>query len=199
MSRRKQPARRPAVEGLEPRALLSSATTRPPAFQLFRVDLIPLNGSGVSGRGLLTRVHAAGATSGQAIDTLAIAVAGLEQNQEHAVSLTGFSAQTGKVATIPPASAATLDPSAAGLGSDVISESEGSPFYGPTRVSITPLHPTRPGARLQLLASKEKFDANAPDPTAEAIVVRGMSIDGTYQPTVPLAIGVILPFSSKAK
>src|SRR5215210_4538179 len=113
----------PGVEVLEGRALLSSVGNRMPGAlqnrsgnsgtQVFRVDLMPENNSGVTGQATI-------AQRGNRLQ-ITLVLNGLEPNRPHAVHFHGFAGQPqDKPSVEPPLTAADDDPTPNGLGPTII-------------------------------------------------------------------------------
>ena len=196
----KTPRRAPEVESLEGRALLSTTAHRPvaaaaalaPRYELYTVTFRALNGSKVVGVGTL-RVDTQ-ATIGTNPATLTLAVTGLQRNATHAVTLNGFDYLQNRPAARPPASAATSDPTPAGLGPRILSDGEARPFYGTPQSSTIPSIRVgrREPVKVVRLDFQAEYDFRSP-PTSQALVLHGLTVNGQYQETVPVAYGTIRP------
>jgi hypothetical protein len=190
-------AKIPAVEHLEARALLSGITQRanPAVFragvEIDRIELMPLNSSGVTGRGTLRRTIEPPFNSFpdfNYVATLRLKINGLEAGYGHRQDLDGTT-YLSPPATCPPASAAASDPSPAGLGDDIISASEAAQFTGGIGANlkqITAAVRTRP--RTISLTFRGQDDYRA---ILSIYVVRGMTVHGQYEPTVPVACSML--------
>lgn len=144
------------------------------------VDLEPLNDSGVSGTAHLV-------LDGDEL-TVSIDATGLEAGKPHAQHIHGSVENTGN-ATCPPSSA-DAD------GDGIVSVGEGLPFYGPVLLPLTPFS-TAPSGAIDFDAT---YDGSALEGLApinalqnRAIVVHGLTIDGVYVGSTPVACGQIRP------
>lgn len=191
----KDPRRQPMVEALEGRALLSTVhgSARPAAryIETYRIRFEPLNGSGVLGTGTL-QIDVRN-RFGDNPATLTLRVRGLERGYPHAVTLNGFDyLMIGRSAAIPPASAASADPSPAGLGPSTLSDGEGQVYYGaPQGSAIPPIRPARAGGVREVrLRFADNYDARTLA-NRQAIILHGLSVDGQRQADAPAAFGSI--------
>ena len=181
-------------------AALAAAAALPSvcvAGHVYQATLSPLNGSGVSGTALIRmeddgRLH------------VELQATGLEEGV-HPQHIHGF--PDGRDSVTPPESAGGDASSELGT---LLSVAEGAPFYGPI---LLPLDPTPSGTSINF--SADYTDEEARQLSAGAaemlpglavaidglddlnpldlreIVVHGMTVDGVYQPTIPVAAGVI--------
>jgi hypothetical protein len=139
--------------------------------------LRPLNGSGVTGVATMD-------LEGSAL-TVTVVASGLEANRTHMQHIHAIDHGN---STCPPPSADTN-------GDGIVSFAEGLPFYGPVRLPLTISGTTYPmiGASGSLSYSRT-FTV---DPKAflalqtKVVVLHGLSINGTYDPTTPVACGQI--------
>jgi hypothetical protein len=141
--------------------------------QVFRASLDPLNGSGVSGSALLR-------LNGTTL-TVRLDVRGLETNQSHLAHIHGFATDT--KATCPGAAADTN-------GDKIISFTEGLASFGPVLVELAN---QQVGANGRLTVTKtitENVQSLLPL-TNRAIVVHGLTVNGAYVPSLPVACGTI--------
>lgn len=139
--------------------------------QVYKVDLDPLNESGVDGKAVLVlrdgtlrvNLHARGLVPGML-------------HPQHIHGLDGS-----ENATCPPASAAGDD--------GVLTIGEGMPFYGPV---LQPLMPF-PMADNGTVNYHETFEVSGDlsDLSDEVIVLHGKFVDGEYVATLPVACGEI--------
>lgn len=143
----------------------------------YTAQLNSLNGSGVSGMATLTlmgdqlKVH--------------IMASGLEEGQLHPQHIHGFM-KSNKNAICPPMSADTD-------GDGLIELTEGAPFYGPVLLPLMPF-PMAPDGTINYT---QTFDISQnPDLLPlqnDVIVLHGMTVDGQYIATLPVACGEIKP------
>lgn len=154
----------------------AAAVNPGPVTAVFQAKLDPLNGSGVHGSALITVT----ATT----MTVNLTAQGHEPDKLHVQHIHGFATAA---ASCPPASAAGPD--------GVLSFADGLPFYGPVQVNLAPFPtPTNGGGALHY---REAFAvASLPfatsDLTRKVIVLHGMTIDGTYVASLPVACGPIV-------
>lgn len=144
----------------------------------FSVELFPLNGSGVSGKAKIKI---------KKNETLKVSIKaeGLEVNKPHPQHIHGLT-DTSIRATCPDISA---DVNADGL----ISVGEGFPFYGPIVLPLNPFDLVKADGTLRYKAS---FSIN-PDSIQpigkRTIVLHGMTVNGEYIASLPVACGQIVP------
>lgn len=183
-------------------AALAAASALPTvsfAGHVYRATLDPLNDSGVSGTALLRleddgRLH------------VEIQASGLEAGQVHPQHIHGF--LSGQDSVVPPPSAGG---DAASEFGELLSVAEGAPFYGPI---LLPLEPTPTGSAVNFSADYDDSQVRQLSAAAAGmlpglavaidgvddltpldlreIVLHGMTVDGVYQPTIPVASGVIV-------
>jgi len=164
-----------------------------------------LNNSGVSGTATLS------VDTDANLLTVMIDATGLEPNQVHLQHIHGFLA-SGQNAVTPPVSAAGPD--------GVLSVADGIPFYGPIILPLDP-PPTAPTGAINYSRTFTDAEVNelgemaVPMLPAGAVtpatgvdelmpldvrelVIHGMTINGTYDVTVPVASAEIVPMSAAA-
>jgi hypothetical protein len=129
----------------------------------FAVTLGALNASGVSGSGTLLL--------NKNVLTVKLTVTGLEPNQTHAVAIRG----TAGTASCPTASADTNN-------DGTITLAEGQPFFGSELLALDAA--AQSGTPQTVSASLSPLQTRT-------IVVLGKTVNGTYDPTLPVACGVI--------
>ncbi|MDX1663956.1 MAG: hypothetical protein R3272_09190 [Candidatus Promineifilaceae bacterium] len=142
--------------------------------QVYEVDLDPLNNSGVDGTAMLT-------VMGNQL-TVTINATGFEAGELHPQHIHGFT-ETLQMATCPPPTADENDDGLVDLG-------EGAPFYGPVLLPLEPF-PTAPGGDVNFSESYTFSDDLMPL-ESNAIVLHGMTVDGSYEATLPIACGQIV-------
>lgn len=161
---------------------------------VYTVDLMPLNDSGVSGTATLTLEQLRG--KGQSL-TVHIEASGLEPSMLHPQHIHGFK-NAKKNAVCPPEEAqdniAGL-PEQASNPDEFISVEEGLPFYGPILLPLTPF-PTTPDGTIDFTETYSNSELKDLQPirttlTNRHIVLHGMTINGTYVATLPVACGQI--------
>lgn len=143
--------------------------------KMYTVDIAPLNGSGVSGTAELTLV-------GDQL-TVKVYATGLEPNMVHPQHIHGF-IENNRNSTCPPASA---DEDGDGL----VELGEGLPFYGPVLLSLTPF-PTAPDGTISFEMTYT-VDSSITPLQNRVIVLHGMTVEGEYVATLPVACGQIKP------
>jgi hypothetical protein len=150
------------------------------------VDIAPLNHSGVTGQAKLM-------VEGHTL-TVEIWAEGLEAGKPHPQHIHGF-ADSKKNATCPPPSADTN-------GDGLVDLLEGLPYYGPVLVDLTP-YPTAEDGTIHykqtfMLGMDELISYSALKPLQNRVIVlHGMTVDGEYWPTLPIACGQIMPGNSR--
>lgn len=145
------------------------------AEKIYHVDLGTLNNSGVSGTATLT-------LDGTEL-TVTIHATGLEADSLHLKHIHGAAEHKGN-ATCPP-------PSADGDGDGLVSFAEGLPFYGPVMLDLLPF--TTTDGSLDIVQTFA-VDAQALGPLQNrTIVLHGLTVNGVYNLSLPVACGVILP------
>lgn len=163
---------------------LAPAAARPPTDhpQVHLVNLDPLNESGVQGKAILiqrgTRLR------------VVIVARGLEAGMLHPQHIHGLDGDT-EGACPPPEAADDISgvPEEAGDPDEFISLEEGAPFYGPVLLPLTPF----PNAANGVVTYHQTFTVSGDlgDLSDEVIVLHGMTLDGGYAPTLPVACGGI--------
>ncbi len=148
----------------------------------FTVDLDPLNNSGVDGTAYLS-------LDGDSL-TVTIHATGLEPNRVHPQHIHGHEkpvTQNNGNATCPT-SAADVN------GDGLVDVGEGVPNYGPVQLVLAPFSTTPDGT---LHYSQTFTDLSGLEPVntlqTNAIVLHGMSVNGVYSPSLPIACGQINP------
>ena len=141
--------------------------------KMYSVEISALNGSGVSGTGELSLI-------GDQL-TVKIYANGLEANQLHIQHIHGFTENNAN-SVCPP-------PSADQNGDGLVDLSEGAPFYGPVLLSLTPF-PTAPDGTI-VFEQTYTVDTSITPLQNRVIVIHGMTVDGEYQVTLPVACGQI--------
>lgn len=142
----------------------------------FQVDLAPLNDSGVSGQAELK-------VDGDML-TVKIQATGLEAGQVHPQHIHGF--DNPKNSTCP-------GPERDVNGDGRVDVGEGLPDYGPVILSLVPFNLVDGNGNLD-------FEETYPIPAGlepidtlqnRAIVLHGLTVDGSYEPSLPVACGQI--------
>ncbi len=144
--------------------------------QEFQVQLRALNGSGVTGTAeIKIKNH----------KTLKIKLKanGLEANKLHPQHIHGLS-DASRIATCPESSA-DVD------GDGVISVGEGLPFYGPIVLPLNPFDLVGDKGKLRYKASYTINPASIQPLQNRTIVLHGMTVNGVYVPSLPIACGQI--------
>lgn len=141
----------------------------------YTAHISSLNDSGVSGMATLTLM-------GDQL-TVHIQASGLEPGMVHPQHIHGFM-DNNKNAVCPPMSADVN-------GDGLVDLGEGLPFYGPVLLNLTPF-PTAPDGTVDYM---QTFTVNADLLPLQnnVIVLHGMTVDGEYWPTLPVACGEIKP------
>ena len=158
--------------------IVGSASAAAP--QVYRARLDPLNGSGVSGTAIFT-------VRGDVLRAV-VAVHGLEPGQVHLQHIHGM--LDGSLATCPP-------PSADVDGDGLISFAEGLPFYGPVLLPLQPYPTANPGGAVNTRqtftgAQLAQLKLGSVPLTNRVVVVHGMTVNGVYNMTLPVACGPIV-------
>jgi hypothetical protein len=160
---------------------MASETSAQRKVRPFVVDLQPLNNSGVSGTAHLELDREQGQL------TVVIEATGLEADRTHAQHIHGFSGDEPENSTCP-----TLAADADGDG--LVSVGEGLPNYGPVLLALQPFT-TAPGGVIDFMATYS--DLSNLDPVNalqnRSIVIHGLSVDGNYIGSLPVACGQIRP------
>lgn len=128
--------------------------------------------SGASGTG-------SGSATGTVIRVIIVA-AGLTKDQTHAMHIHGFT--TGTASAIPPTASA----------SNPTTESVAEQTYGPVLLPLEPF----PTASASGTVSYTKVlsapqDVLTPSLENKAVVLHGMDVNGSYDPGVPVAVGIL--------
>jgi hypothetical protein len=188
---------------LEGRALLSELARggAPSRFlEIDRIDLMPLNGSGVTGHATLREIFLLGPgsdpTNARYIATLRLSVTGLEAGQSHAQDIDGTT-YLGPPAVCPPASAAGNDPSPAGLGDEIISAGEASAYTGMVNAQLKDIPASRSAGSRNLRLVFRGRDDFLRGGLLSIYMVRGLTVQGQYQPTVPVACGQLTAIGTR--
>lgn len=143
----------------------------------YTAHISSLNDSGVSGTATLTLM-------GDKL-TVHIQASGLEPGMVHPQHIHGFM-DNNKNAVCPPMSADTD-------GDGLVELGEGLPFYGPVLLSLEPF-PTAPDGTIDYKQTFDISDKMYLLPLQNnVIVLHGMTVDGEYWPTLPVACGEIKP------
>jgi hypothetical protein len=142
--------------------------------KMYTVQLMELNGSGVSGMAHIKLM-------GNEIE-VSLQATGLTPEMEHMQHIHGFK-ETNKNAVCPPMSADTNN-------DGLISLVEGIPFYGPVLVALDP-YPTADGTGMIDFMDTYTIARAVRPLQNNVIVVHGMYVDGIYDPTIPVACGQI--------
>ncbi len=144
-----------------------------PPSQTYFVDLDPLNDSGVTGVVILT-------VDGDQL-TVAVIAAGLEPGRPHPQHIHGFA--NNQNATCPGANA---DADRNGL----ISLMEGQPAYGPVQLPFEPF-PTADANGIVFFVERYRVSDAITPLQNMAVVLHGMTVNGTYEATLPVACGQV--------
>ena len=143
----------------------------------YMVEIKSLNNSGVSGMATLTLM-------GDEL-TVHIEASGLEPGMVHPQHIHGFM-ENNKNAVCPPMSADTD-------GDGLVELPEGLPYYGPVLLSLEPF-PTAPDGTINYTRTFNISDKVDLLPLQNnVIVLHGMTVDGEYVATLPVACGEIKP------
>lgn len=147
---------------------------------VYKAELEELNDSGVAGDALLF-------LRDMELKILVLA-RGLETNRQHMQHIHGLAG--GANATCPPESADTDQ-------DGIISLAEGLPFYGPVLRPLDP-YPTAAGSDGEVFYSHRFLGKELADLelgtvslTQRTIVLHGLTVAGSYDPSVPVACGEI--------
>lgn len=154
---------------------LAPAVGAHPSTRVYRVALRPLNDSGVTGSAQLIQ-------RGNKVRVI-LRARGLEPNMVHPQHIHGIAGN--QDAVCPPASAAGPD--------GLLSLTDGLPFYGPVLQSLTPF----PMASHGKVTYNQTFRISGDllELKDEVIVLHGMTVDGDYVATLPIACGEIMSVS----
>ncbi len=171
---------------ISPNANLQATNTsdahRAKSFNLnktYIADIMSLNNSGVMGEATLT-------LEGNML-TVHIMARGLEPNKTHPQHIHGFMDKN-KNAVCPPMSADVN-------GDNLVDLGEGLPFYGPVLLSLTDF-PTAPDGTIDYTHTFA-VTADMLPLQNNVIVLHGMTVDGEYVATLPVACGPIKPANMK--
>ena len=193
MTNSQRKTRRPlTVDLLEGRLLLTNSGLAPRRVTE-SVVLTSLNNSGVKGTGTVTIFYPVGsiALPLHYKATLSVKIQGLEPNQVHLQTINGQS-YLSLHSTLPPASAANADPSAAGLGPNVISNGEAEPYLGEVQAALNPLNPNKRG-QLPRVDSEKFSGTDIPVVSLiQSMVVCGETVNGQYVASVPVAAAIFV-------
>ncbi len=141
----------------------------------YKAKLNMLNGSGVSGMAELTLM-------GDQL-TVSIHADGLEAGMLHPQHIHGASSNNGN-SNCPPPSADTN-------GDGFVSVGEGVPFYGGVLQPLTPFT-NAPDGMIDFEETYTVTESISPLQN-RAIVLHGMTVNGTYDASLPVACGQIMP------
>ncbi|SDY62665.1 hypothetical protein SAMN05661080_04082 [Modestobacter sp. DSM 44400] len=158
-------------------------TRAPQIPQVHVVDLAPLNGSGVHGKAILIQ-------RGGQLRVIIIA-RGLEPGQPHAQHIHGLDGDTNAVCPSPDAADQIAGlPQEASDPDRFISLEEGQPSYGPVLLPLTPFPDAAP---VGIVTYHETFPVSGDlsDLSDEVVVLHGLTLDGGYAASVPVACGQI--------
>ncbi|MCX2739828.1 hypothetical protein [Pontibacter anaerobius] len=150
--------------------------------QTYTVQLMELNGSGVSGMAQIDLM-------GDMIE-VDLEASGLTPEMEHMQHIHGFT-DSNKNAVCPPMSADTD-------GDGLISLVEGIPYYGAVLVPLTP-YPMADATGMVDFMNSFSITRAARPMQNNVIVVHGMYVDGVYDPTIPVACGQIKVMNQSGK
>jgi len=142
----------------------------------YEVHLYPLNGSGVHGEAEIEIERGN-------IIKISLEAEGLEVGKPHPQHIHGLSNPV-KQATCPDISA---DVNADGL----ISVGEGLPFYGPIVLPLTPFDLVSANGELRYEAKFSINPSSVQPISKRTIVLHGMTVNGTYIPSLPIACGTV--------
>jgi len=147
--------------------------------KVYTVNLSELNNSGVSGTATLTLM-------GDKLE-VHIQASGLEPDKAHPQHIHGF-VENNKNSTCPTIAADTN-------GDGLVDLVEGLPSYGPVLLTLSPT-PTAPDGTIDY---KQTFDMTADLRPLQnrAIVLHGLTVNGEYMATLPVACGMVMNGSSK--
>ncbi len=167
--------------------LLPSVASAHSGVHVYRVDLDPLNNSGVEGQAILIQ-------RGNTLRVI-IRAKGLEPGQLHPQHIHGLDGSTNAVCP-PPDAADNIAglPEEASDPDEFISLEEGVPFYGPVLLSLTPF-PTANPAGVVTYSQSFQVDGDLLDLTDEEIVLHGMTLSEGYAASLPVACGQIMELS----
>jgi hypothetical protein len=141
--------------------------------QEYEVHLMPLNNSGVSGMATI-RVE-------KDKVTVSLDATGLEKNQLHIQHIHGF-IDNNKKAKCPGMEADTN-------GDGLIDLAEGLPFYGPVLLDLAPFS-NAPDGIIKYMQTLD-MTTNLKPMQNNVVVVHGLTVNGEYNVTLPVACGEI--------
>ncbi len=139
----------------------------------YEVQLMPLNNSGVSGMATI-RVE------GDKV-SVHLNASGLEMNKLHIQHIHGFK-ENNKKAKCPDMSADTN-------GDGIVELAEGLPFYGPILLDLAPFS-NAPDGMIKYMQTLDMTTYLKPMQN-NVIVIHGLTVNGTYDVTLPVACGEI--------
>jgi len=144
--------------------------------QEYEVQLYPLNGSGVHGEAEIEIER------GNIIE-ISLQAEGLEIDKPHPQHIHGLS---------NPVQEATCPDISADVDADwLISVGEGLPFYGPIVLPLTPFDLVNANGELRYEAKFSINPASVQPIAKRTIVLHGMTVNGTYIPSLPVACGTV--------
>lgn len=160
---------------LVPAAALAQPAPPVAAPHIYVSPIQPLNNSGVAGIAIL-------AEQDNQLRVILI-THGLEPGVTHAQHIHGFLGTSGPThqSVCPPPSAAT---------NGIISFADGLPYYGPVVVPLTP-YPMVGQNGIEIFVHTFSLPANFDSASAYTIVLHGLTLNGTYSPSTPVACGAI--------
>lgn len=152
----------------------NSANQKP---QYYTAHLEALNHSGVSGKAMLT-LH------GHTL-TVEIMASGLEPGMLHVQHIHGFT-ENNKNAKCPDVNADTD-------GDGLVTLAEGLPYYGAVLLPLTPFPTAGSDGMVHYTETFDLSDGNAVSPLQNrAIVLHGLTVQGEYVATLPVACAQIM-------
>jgi hypothetical protein len=188
----------------------SSTTTTPPTTTkaTYTARLSSFNGSKVRGMALVTvnpseqgsgtageatgstgatgSTTTTGGAAGGTVIRVVIVATGMTADQMHAMHIHGFT--TGTPSAIPPSASA----------SNPTTEPVAENTYGPVLLPLEPF-PTASSSGTVTYTKVLSAPAEVLTPSLEnkAIVLHGMDVNGTYDPSVPVAVGILRLMTGK--
>lgn len=153
---------------------LSSVALAHQGVKHYQASLAPLNNSGVTGTATLT-------LDGDQL-TVAIQASGLEANALHPQHIHGF--MENKRNSTCPTQADDMN------GDGIVDLGEGLPDYGPVLLPLTPF-PTAPDGTIAFEQTYTVDPKELGPLQNRAIVLHGLTVDGEYIATLPVACGQI--------
>ena len=149
------------------------STNTAPTQQVFTAVIAPLNNSGVNGEATVT-------VDGTSLQ-VEISAAGMVPGKPHAQHIHGLS---GKASTSPPTDSTTLIP-----------EAKAESYYGQVLVPLLPFPMASATGATTYSASVEASSAVPGTPVlplaGRGIVLHGLIVNGTYDPSMPVGFGVL--------